>query len=52
MVLSGLEELVVDKDRFNFLNIGERCNIAGSIKFKKLIAAGEFQVRSHHAGRD
>ena len=44
MVLSGLEELVVDKDRFNFLNIGERCNIAGSIKFKKLIVAGDYQA--------
>ncbi len=30
MILSGLEHLVVDKSRFAFLNIGERCNIAGS----------------------
>jgi len=42
MILSGLEELVVDKSRFNFMNIGERCNIAGSAKFKKLIMAGNY----------
>jgi 5-methyltetrahydrofolate--homocysteine methyltransferase len=42
MVLSDLEELIVDKSRFNFMNIGERCNIAGSVKFKKLIVAGNY----------
>lgn len=42
MLLSGLEMLVVDKSRFAFLNIGERCNMAGSIQFKKLIMAGDF----------
>jgi len=31
MMLSGLEPLTVDKANFNFMNIGERCNIAGSI---------------------
>ena len=46
MWLSGLEDLVVD-DVHNhlglpFLNIGERCNIAGSIKFKKLMMAGDY----------
>ncbi len=46
MWLSGLEDLVVD-DVFNhlgmpFLNVGERCNIAGSIQFKKLIMAGKY----------
>lgn len=40
--LSGLEDLVVSKDRFQFLNIGERCNLAGSIQFKKLIMAGDY----------
>ena len=44
MVLSGLEELIVDKSRFNFVNIGERCNIAGSIKFKKLIISGNYSA--------
>jgi len=46
MWLSGLEDLVVD-DVHNhlgmpFLNVGERCNIAGSIKFKKLMMAGNY----------
>lgn len=34
--LSGLERLVVNRNR-NFLNIGERCNVAGSRKFLRLI---------------
>lgn len=42
MWLSGLEDLVVSKDRFQFLNVGERCNVAGSIQFKKLIMAGDY----------
>eukprot|EP01037_Dinobryon_pediforme_P048654 gene48654-biopygen17268 len=46
MWLSGLEDLVVD-DVYNhlgmpFLNVGERCNIAGSIQFKKLIMGGKY----------
>lgn len=41
MRLSGLEDLTVTKERFNFLNVGERCNIAGSIKFKRLVKAGD-----------
>jgi 5-methyltetrahydrofolate--homocysteine methyltransferase len=48
MLLSGLEDLVVD-DVHNhlglpFLNVGERCNIAGSIKFKKLMMAGNYSA--------
>ncbi len=34
--LSGLENLVVDKQTL-FVNIGERCNVAGSRKFLRLI---------------
>ena len=34
--LSGLEDIILSKE-LNFVNIGERCNIAGSRKFKKLI---------------
>ena len=46
MWLSGLEDLVVD-DVHNhlglpFLNVGERCNISGSIRFKKLMKAGNY----------
>ena len=36
MYLSGLEPLTVEKDR-NFVNIGERTNVAGSAKFARLI---------------
>jgi 5-methyltetrahydrofolate--homocysteine methyltransferase len=42
MWLSGLEDLIVSKDRFQFLNVGERCNIAGSPLFKRLILAGDY----------
>merc|ERR1711871_1684760 len=46
MWLSGLEDLIVD-DVVNhlglpFLNVGERCNIAGSLKFKKLMMSGQY----------
>ena len=46
MWLSGLEDLVVD-DVVNhlglpFLNVGERCNIAGSLAFKKLMMNGKY----------
>lgn len=34
--LSGLERLVVNRS-MNFMNIGERCNVAGSRKFLRLI---------------
>ena len=34
--LSGLEPLVVNS-RMNFINVGERCNVAGSRKFLRLI---------------
>eukprot|EP00604_Paraphysomonas_vestita_P002861 CAMPEP_0174818660 /NCGR_PEP_ID=MMETSP1107-20130205/1485_1 /TAXON_ID=36770 /ORGANISM="Paraphysomonas vestita, Strain GFlagA" /LENGTH=1249 /DNA_ID=CAMNT_0016030869 /DNA_START=343 /DNA_END=4093 /DNA_ORIENTATION=+ len=46
MWLSGLEDLIVD-DVHNhlglpFLNVGERCNISGSIHFKKLMMNGNY----------
>ena len=40
--LSGLEPLVYFEGS-NFINIGERTNVAGSIKFKKLIMEDEFE---------
>eukprot|EP01061_Rhynchopus_euleeides_P014753 TRINITY_DN25445_c0_g1_i1.p1 TRINITY_DN25445_c0_g1~~TRINITY_DN25445_c0_g1_i1.p1 ORF type:complete len:1287 (+),score=638.92 TRINITY_DN25445_c0_g1_i1:414-3863(+) len=43
MVLSGLERLRVTRDT-GFLNVGERCNIAGSLKFKRLIKAGDYDA--------
>ena len=39
--LAGLEPLIIDKDTL-FINVGERTNVAGSAKFKRLIAEGEF----------
>ena len=41
MWLSGLR-LIVDKSLFNFLSVGERCNLAGSIRFKKIIKNNDF----------
>ncbi|KAA0150236.1 hypothetical protein FNF28_07279 [Cafeteria roenbergensis] len=42
MMLSGLEHLCVDFATIGFVNIGERCNIAGSRKFKRLILNGDY----------
>merc|ERR1719387_777736 len=41
MRISGLEALTVDKN-LGFMNVGERCNIAGSAKYKKLILNGDY----------
>lgn len=40
--LSGLEPFTMTSD-INFVNIGERTNIAGSLRFKKMIAEGRFE---------
>lgn len=40
--VSGLEEIVIDKELNNFTNVGERTNVAGSAKFAKLIHAGAY----------
>jgi 5-methyltetrahydrofolate--homocysteine methyltransferase len=42
MRLSGLEALTV-RPNSNFINVGERTNVAGSPKFAKLILAGQFE---------
>ena len=39
--LSGLERLVVNR-KMNFMNIGERCNVAGSRKFLRLIGEKKY----------
>ncbi len=39
--LSGLEALTV-RPEANFVNVGERTNVAGSPRFRRLILAGEF----------
>jgi len=41
MILSGLETMRIGVDT-NFVNIGERCNVAGSRKFCRLIKNGDF----------
>jgi len=40
--VSGLESVKVDLKSGNFCNIGERTNVAGSRKFARLIASGEY----------
>jgi len=39
--LSGLEPLNIDKS-LNFVNVGERANVTGSAKFKRLIMDGRY----------
>jgi 5-methyltetrahydrofolate--homocysteine methyltransferase len=41
--LSGLEPFTLTPDT-NFVNIGERTNITGSAKFRKLIAASDYEA--------
>ena len=44
--LSGLEPMMYEQSdedpRSTFLNIGERCNVAGSIMYKKAIVDGDY----------
>ena len=42
LTVSGLEAVGVDLRKNNFTNVGERTNVAGSRKFARLIAAGEY----------
>ena len=42
--VSGLESVCLDVRQSRFTNIGERTNVAGSRKFAKLIAAGEYDT--------
>jgi len=42
MMLSGMTEFIL-RDNIRFVNVGERCNISGSIAFKRLIKNGEFE---------
>ncbi|MBA4777312.1 MAG: methionine synthase [Rhizobiales bacterium] len=41
MSLSGLEPFVLTKD-IPFVNVGERTNVTGSARFRKLITAGDY----------
>jgi len=40
--LSGLEALNIDEGKTPFVNVGERSNVTGSPRFKKLIKANDF----------
>ena len=42
LTVSGLEPVHIDLATSNFTNIGERTNVAGSRKFARLIAAGDY----------
>ena len=42
LVLSGLERLVVSPGN-NFVNVGERCNVAGSKRFLRLIKEKDYE---------
>lgn len=43
MRLSGLEPFVLTKE-IPFVNVGERTNVTGSAKFRKLVTAGDFDA--------
>ena len=43
MRLSGLEQFVLDPALVRFVNVGERCNVAGSMLFKKQVIAGNYE---------
>jgi 5-methyltetrahydrofolate--homocysteine methyltransferase len=40
--VSGLENLLINKDKNNFINVGERTNVAGSAKFARLIREKQY----------
>jgi len=42
LTLAGLDTLEIDRSQ-NFINIGERTNVAGSRKFSDLVAAGNWE---------
>lgn len=46
LIVSGLDPVIVDKEQNNFINIGERTNVAGSAKFAKLIHAKAYDEAS------
>ena len=51
LVVSGLEQVIVDKEQFNFTNIGERTNVAGSRKFARLIAEKSYEEAAQIAAK-
>lgn len=51
MLLCGLEHFAVGKET-NFVNIGERCNVAGSRMFCRLIKDGKYDVMMIYSTSD
>ena len=49
--VSGLETVTVDVKHNNFTNVGERTNVAGSRKFARLIAEGNYDQALQIAAR-
>lgn len=43
LTVSGLEAVTIDRKSSNFTNIGERTNVAGSRKFARLVAEGDYR---------
>ncbi len=41
--ISGLDAVDVDLETRNFANVGERTNVAGSRKFARLVASGDYE---------
>ena len=48
--LSGLEPFTIDTESL-FVNVGERCNVTGSAKFKRLILEENYD-EAMHVGRN
>ena len=44
LTVSGLEAYLIDTEKRNFTLIGERTNVAGSRKFARLVAAGDYDA--------
>lgn len=49
--VSGLENLLINRKKNNFTNIGERTNVAGSAKFAKLLRERDFVQASQIAAK-
>ena len=50
LALSGLEPLLID-DESLFVNVGERTNMTGSARFRRLVKAGDFATALGHRPR-
>lgn len=42
--VSGLEAVTIDRELYNFTNIGERTNVAGSRKFAGFVSSGNWEA--------